>query len=339
MGPIAPAPPPVYARPDYASPDMSQGPIYSRPNYNPDPGFSRPDYNNNYNNNPDPGFSRPDFNANNPDPGFGRPDVSPCQMTEECCGMENQNCCMNNEQKCYTVWDRKCDTDTDLRCPVRVNKYCKTVTIPDCRIKREVTYRTFTTSQCKPIPGEKCFTYEANVCKTKMETEQENVSWSNQKLRRTGQLNETKCVTVQSKDCTNRTITETITVPVQKTIVKNETYTNCRMVPQQQPGRQITVTVMKPVSRQVCYDMPVPVCNQAPCANTGMCESGTSPCSNNNFNTATVCPQAPASAAAGGNTGVQAPVALGGCQEVRFQKIYFFINDFIFQIIGATTCL
>merc|ERR1712141_598118 len=77
MGPIAPAPGPIYGRPEYNQDPMQ--PVFSRPNYNPDPGFSRPDFNNNFNANPDPGFSRPDYNA-----------VSPCQMTEECCGMESQ---------------------------------------------------------------------------------------------------------------------------------------------------------------------------------------------------------------------------------------------------------
>merc|ERR1711953_938630 len=179
--------------------------------------------------------------------------------------------------------------------------------IPDCRIKKEFEYRTFTTSQCKPIPGEKCFEYVAKVCGTEMNEQQENVSWENQKLKLTGQLEENKCVNVQTKDCTNQTLTETITVPVQVTKVKNETYTNCRMVPQRLGDRQVSITVMKPVSRQVCYDMPVPVCNQSPCANTGICETGTSPCSNNNFNTATVCPQPSGS---GDN-------AVGGCEEVR----------------------
>lgn len=311
MGPIAPAPGPVYGRPNYNQDVMQQpgAPVFSRPNYNPgDPGFSRPDFNFN----PDPGFSRPDYNFNNPDPGFGRPDpnVSPCEMTEQCCGMESQNCCMKNEQKCYTVWDRQCDQDTNLYCPVKVQRYCKNVQIPDCRIKKEIEYRTFTTSQCKPIPGEKCFEYVAKVCGTEKEEQQENVSWENQKLKLIGQKNETKCVTVQTKNCTNQTFTETIKYPVQVKQVKNETYTNCRMVPQRLGDRQVTITVMKPVYKQVCYDMPVPVCNQSPCANTGICETGTSPCSNNNFNTATICPQ-PVGGGGGDN-------AVGGCEQVGF---------------------
>ena len=293
------------SRPDY---NIDSSPGFSRPdyNYNPDPGFSRPDFN--YN--PDPGFSRPDYNYN-PDPGFNQPPPDTCGLTEECCGMENQNCCLKNEQKCYTVWDRKCDTETNLYCPVQVQQHCKNVVIPDCRIKPEVDYRTYTTSQCKPIPGKKCWNYQAKVCKTEMEDKEVDVDWQNQKLKLVSTDDKQKCVTVQTKECTNRTVVETITTQELKTQTYNETIPQCRMEGVQQPDRKVTMTVMQPVSRQMCYDMPVPTCTQTPCAMAGTCETGTTPCSNNNFNTATVCPQAPP----GGNPAMPS-VGMGGCQQV-----------------------
>ena len=239
--------------------------------------------------------------------------------------MENQNCCLKNEQKCYTVWDRKCDTDTNLYCPVQVKEYCKTVVIPDCRIKQEVDYRTFTTSQCKPIPGKKCWDYQAKVCKTDMEDEEVDVNWQNQKLKLISTEEQQKCVTVQTKDCTNRTVIETITTQELKTKTYNETIPQCRMERVQMPSRKVTMTVMQPVSRQMCYDMPVPTCTQTPCATVGTCESGTTPCSNNNFNTATVCPQAPSGDPA------MPSVAMGGCQQAS--SYYIAKNEFFFSFL------
>ena len=48
--------------------------------------------------------------------------------------------------------------------------------------------------------------------------------------------------------------------------------------------------VWESVSRKMCYDIPVPVCNQSPCAQQGRCNQGTSPCSSTAKVPATVCP-------------------------------------------------
>ena len=61
----------------------------------------------------------------------------------------------------------------------------------------------------------------------------------------------------------------------------------------------------------MCYDMPVPKCSQTPCQTSGQCSAGTSACSNQQSNTATVCPQAAAGQP-------KPPYASGGCQQVSF---------------------
>ena len=70
----------------------------------------------------------------------------------------------------------------------------------------------------------------------------------------------------------------------------------------------------------MCYDMPVPKCSQTPCQTSGQCSAGTSACSNQQSNTATVCPQAAAGQP-------KPPYASGGCQQV----IFFLIKVRIFQ--------
>ena len=63
----------------------------------------------------------------------------------------------------------------------------------------------------------------------------------------------------------------------------------------------------------MCYDMPVPKCSQTPCQTSGQCSAGTSACSNQQSNTATVCPQAAAGQP-------KPPYASGGCQQVSFSS-------------------
>ena len=63
----------------------------------------------------------------------------------------------------------------------------------------------------------------------------------------------------------------------------------------------------------MCYDMPVPKCSQTPCQTSGQCSAGTSACSNQQSNTATVCPQAAAGQP-------KPPYASGGCQQVSFSN-------------------
>ena len=74
---------------------------------------------------------------------------------------------------------------------------------------------------------------------------------------------------------------------------------------------KVTVTVTRPQYKQMCYDMPVPKCSQTPCQTSGQCSAGTSACSNQQSNTATVCPQAAAGQP-------KPPYASGGCQQVSF---------------------
>ena len=54
-------------------------------------------------------------------------------------------------------------------------------------------------------------------------TETEEVTWTNQQLKKVETKTEKKCYNVQSKDCTNRTVTETQRYPVQKQRTINET--------------------------------------------------------------------------------------------------------------------
>ena len=66
--------------------------------------------------------------------------------------------------------------------------------------------------------------------------------------------------------------------------------TICNWVQEQGPGQKVKMMIWESVSRKMCYDIPVPVCNQSPCAQQGRCNQGTSPCSSTNKVPATVCP-------------------------------------------------
>ena len=73
----------------------------------------------------------------------------------------------------------------------------------------------------------------------------------------------------------------------------------------------MTVTVMQPTYKRMCYDMPVPICNQAPCMSQGMCGPGTNACSNVDYTTSVTCPLEQA------GQRPQSPNAVGGCQQVH----------------------
>ena len=83
---------------------------------------------------------------------------------------------------------------------------------------------------------------------------------------------------------------------------------------------KVTVTVTRPQYKQMCYDMPVPKCSQTPCQTSGQCSAGTSACSNQQSNTATVCPQAAAGQP-------KPPYASGGCQQVSFSNNFEIISE------------
>merc|ERR1711899_672713 len=327
---IAP-PPPIYSPPDYGGgrPDYGGG----RPDYGGQPNFGYPPI---YSN-PDPGFgipadfsdSKPDYNPGKPDYNPGKPDYIPggntCQMTDQCCNMDKQNCCMNNQpqipeeagrdpnpqpQQTYTVWERQCDKASELNCPVTVQRTCHPIIVPNCRTVTEIIRKNFQGKQCVSKPIRKCVDIQIEECQMGSRSETEEVTWTNQRLRKIKDNPKEQCQMVQTKECTNRTVSNTINVPVQKQKTINETRQQCQMVQKRQPERTMTVTITRPQYKQMCYDMPVPKCSQTPCATTGRCESGTSACSMQQFNTANVCPQA-----AAGQT--KPPYATGGCQQVQ----------------------
>jgi len=324
-GPILAPQPPIYGRPDYGGgqpdfgggrpdygggqPDYGQPPFGYPPVYdNPDPGFGRPDmglY-------PGGGSNKPDYNPS------GKPDYNPggntCGLTDQCCGMDKENCCLNNRpgapQQSYTVWERQCDTDSQLQCPVSVMKKCYPIRVPNCRLVTDVVSRTFKSKKCIPKPMRKCFDIQVQQCKMGSREVVEEIPYKNQELQKTGTDSKEYCYDFPTKDCTNTTQTITQRYPVQKIKTINETRQQCQMVQKRQPSRQITVTVTRPQYKQMCYDMPVPKCSQTPCQQAGQCSSGTSACSNQQFNTATVCPQAQPGQP-------KPPYASGGCQQVQ----------------------
>jgi hypothetical protein len=258
--------------------------------------FSRLPYNNNNNNNMGGGGSN-------------------CQMTNQCCGMEKQQCCMQGMQKqnCYTVWDRQCQ-EGNLKCPVTTEEHCHTVTLPDCRIEKEVISRSFPMSNCVQKSKKLCFDYEAQICDGKTKQVTQTITWENQKLKKVNETIENHCINVQSKDCKNITINVPVTKNVRKERVVNDTVPSCNFVSVRMPDRKAIVTVMKTVNRPMCYNIQVPICSTSTCVTTGYCVFGTSVCSNDEFNTVSVCPEA-------ANGGLQPP-GNSGCQQVQQPVCY-----------------
>jgi hypothetical protein len=268
--------------------------------------------------NPGGGSDKPNYNPS------GKPNYNPggantCGLTDKCCGMDKENCCMNGKpinnqpgqpQQTYTVWERQCDNEQQLDCPVSVMKKCYPIRVPNCRTVTDIKRRTFQAKKCIPKPMRKCFDIQVEQCNMGTRTETEEVIFKNQQLKKTGTNSKEYCYDVQTRDCTNTTVSQTMNYPVQKQRTINETRQQCQMVQKRQPSRQVTVTVTRPQYKQMCYDMPVPKCSQTPCQTSGQCSAGTSACSNQQSNTATVCPQAAAGQP-------KPPYASGGCQQVQ----------------------
>ena len=91
-----------------------------------------------------PSFGQPSMGQ----PPMGRPPMNSCQMTDECCGMADQNCCPENapQPECQTYYERVCSPDTQVRCPIRVEKYCVKIDLPACRNVQQIVKRTFRVS-------------------------------------------------------------------------------------------------------------------------------------------------------------------------------------------------
>ncbi len=247
-------------------------------------------------------------------------------MTQQCCGMENQNCCPQGPQgkeNCYTVWDRKCTPEDNPQCQVVVERKCHPVTLPDCRNVQEIRYKTFTVSECQPRPVRKCFEYTKKVCQSGTAKERREVTWKNEALKKLSDNKKKECYNVDTFNCTDINTPETITQRVPRVRVVNDTRPSCRFVQEQEPAREISVPVTRIVYRQACYNMNVPVCTTNQCSTVGYCEQGTNLCSNNQFNTATVCPNA-----VGGQSQVNpggGAAIMGGqsaCQQVRQPVCY-----------------
>ena len=156
------------------------------------------------------------------------------------------------------------------------------------------------------MPLTKCFNVTVDGCTPGSRTQTEKITWTNEGIKEAGMKQEEDCQNIAVKKCDSYNVTET--VPTQVTTYENRTQTNpsCRIVPVREPSRTVTVTVNRPVTREVCTNIPVPICTQVPCATTGYCGQGTSPCQMNQ-RPVRVCPQPV--------TGIPNP----DCQTVRLQ--------------------
>lgn len=98
------------------------------------------------------------------------------------------------------------------------------------------------------------------------------------------------CVPIKEKNCTRSEKTESVRVPKQVTTYINQTVPVCKWVFVPGQGGQETVTIWTTSYKQACYEIDVPICTATPCQTTGLCETGTSPCARDNYQSSTVCP-------------------------------------------------
>eukprot|EP00095_Tigriopus_kingsejongensis_P000478 maker-scaffold1054_size66621-snap-gene-0.11 protein:Tk00478 transcript:maker-scaffold1054_size66621-snap-gene-0.11-mRNA-1 annotation:"spt transcription factor family member" len=242
-----------------------------------------------------------------------RPPMSPCQMTNQCCGMANEKCCVGGE-RCYTVFERKCEQEDNPECAMSFEKVCSDATMPSCRLVPEVVTEDFVASVCSPRPMKKCWTYEKKVCAPDTKPGVKNIQWANDKLAVYEQDEKQHCVNQTSYKCEDKVVLETTTNQVKRQRVLPDSRRQCTRVPVMGNSSTIVVPVSRIVYRQQCYDMPVPQCSTSACG-TGFCGQGTSVCSRSQFNTQTVCPSAPG--AMGGMQGSNQ-----NCQTVREPLCY-----------------
>ena len=81
----------------------------------------------------------------------------------------------------------------------------------------------FQAKKCIPKPMRKCFDIQVEQCNMGTRTETEEVIFKNQQLKKTGTNSKEYCYDVQTRDCTNTTVSQTMNYPVQKQRTINET--------------------------------------------------------------------------------------------------------------------
>lgn len=296
QGYIQPAPGYGYGlNPPISYPEYEDS-MMPNPNYN-DQMFNRPDPNQGgLYPNPDPAFNRPDPNQglypNNPDPNFGRPDPnSACALTDQCCNMAQQNCCPNPQQKCYTTWERQCDDqNVAIQCPVETKTHCHDVTVPDCVTKVKVEKREFSGEKCEQLYEEKCFDYTAVLCDGSIVSKKEPVSWVNQRLKKLPDKITPHCEEITTQSCSKNETSRNETYYVTEPYTVNVPQKICKPKAKQNAPRQIEVVVYDPQYKNMCYEVKYPVCTTNPCQQSGVCESGTQPCSTDQTTSSTICP-------------------------------------------------
>lgn len=219
--------------------------------------------------------------------------MSPCEMTNQCCGMADGggggNCCLGG-QKCTTVWKRVCTQEDNPEMRVKLTQKCFQQRVRDCRVVPEFKEHSFIGEVCQPRPMTKCFIYRKKVCVPESKTEYKLITWTNEKLMASGGRTEQHCMNVPTPNCTMVPFERNITSQIRVPNVVEDTRTECRMIPVTEPGTEREIEVPQNLYRQVCYDVDVPTCSANQCG-TGGCPLGQSVCSQNQYNTQTLCPE------------------------------------------------
>jgi len=261
-------------------------------------------------------------------------------MTNQCCGMAEENCCGMDDypedlippqperrpeplpqpqqpEQCSYYYEQVCTGNA--KCGTKDTWQCLPITVPKCVEKNEVRMETFQSERCSRKDFTHCYKYKEERCNPTQIQESKVVNYETQTLKKVAEEigGTTYNFTVSGQKCEPYQITlnttEWVQLP-QAPVKRNRTI--CNWVQEQGPAQKVKMMVWESVSRKMCYDIPVPVCNQSPCAQQGRCNQGTSPCSSTAKVPATVCPfsgQAPPSGSI--NRPDYAPNA--GCQQVQ----------------------
>ena len=143
---------------------------------------------------------------------------------------------------------------------------------------------------CSLKPIEKCFNINVETCIEGTRNDTVDIDYLEQKVQDKEPIQDTHCVPIHGRECTNYTVTETFKKPVQKHYNRTIHITKCYWTKKPTPGRWVLVPQHKTIYKQCCYKVPKVVCTKIPCYRGGHCQSGYKPCSYDHHSS-TVCPE------------------------------------------------
>ena len=181
-----------------------------------------------------------------------------CQMTDQCCGMAEENCCgmddypedlippqpepqpLPQPQQCSYYYEQVCTGNA--KCGTKDTWQCFPITVPKCVEKNEVRMETFQSERCSRKDFTHCYKYKEERCNPTQIQESKVVNYETQTLKKVAEeiAGRTYNFTVYGQRCKpyEVTLNQTTYVQVPASPVKRNR-TICNWVQEQGPAQKV----------------------------------------------------------------------------------------------------